>query len=200
MITLICTGGIGSGKSYVIRIFKALGVPCYIADDRAKQLYATDKKLLDGLIELLGNEILIDGAIDRKAMASKIFSDTGLLAKVNSIVHPRVLEDFIEWRELQRSNGEWLVLFESAIFIESPVFHGIEDKILVVKAPEHIRLERVIKRDGISEDQVRERMSRQLTDSEKIKKADYIVHTDGKRAVLPQIMDLLKNLKELNNI
>ena len=196
MICLVCTGGIGSGKSYAIKVFKALGVPSYIADQRAKELYETDSSLLGELVNLLGEEIIREGRLDKRAMAMKIFPDPNLLKKVNEIVHPRVLSDFLIWKESQMSLGEEVVVFESAIFFETPIFHGIEDKVIVVIAPEDVRIERVMKRDGITEDEVRERMSRQCSDEERVKGADFIIYTDGIKAVLPQISEILKRVTE----
>ncbi len=195
MITLVCTGGIGSGKSYVVRILSQLGIPSYIADSKAKDLYKTDKKLLTDMVNLLGDDIIESGEIRRDIIASKIFPDPVLLSKVNDIVHPRVLKDFEEWSRSMREDGRKIVVFESAIFFESPIFYHIADKIIVVIAPEEIRIERVIKRDGLSESLIRERMERQMPDSERVQKADYIIFTDGKRAVLPQITDILNKVK-----
>lgn len=115
MICLVCTGGIGSGKSYAIKVFKALGVPSYIADQRAKELYETDSVLLDELVSLLGKGIIREGHLDKREMALRIFPNPNLLKKVNEIVHPRVLSDFLIWRESQKSIGEEVVVFESAI-------------------------------------------------------------------------------------
>ena len=196
MICLVCTGGIGSGKSYAIKVFKALGVPSYIADQRAKELYETDSVLLDELVSLLGKGIIREGHLDKREMALRIFPNPNLLKKVNEIVHPRVLSDFLIWRESQKSIGEEVVVFESAIFFETPIFHGIEDKVIVVTAPEDVRIKRVMKRDGITEDEVRERMSRQCSDEERLKEADFVIYTDGKKAVLPQISEILKSVKE----
>jgi dephospho-CoA kinase len=195
MITLVCTGGIGSGKSYVVKILNRLGIPSYIADSKAKDLYKRDNQLLSDLVKLLGDDIVVHGELKRDVMASKIFPNPELLGKVNDIVHPRVLKDFEEWSRQMREQGKEIVVFESAIFFESPVFLHIADKVLVVTAPEDIRIQRVIKRDGISEDLIRERIERQMPDSERVLKADYVIFTDGKRAVLPQVTNLLHKLK-----
>lgn len=194
MICLVCTGGIGSGKSYAVRIFSKLGIPAYIADSRTKELYKNDKDLLNELVALLGNEILGDGVLRRDVMAAKIFGDPRLLKSVNDIVHPRVLADFENWRDEREKEGVELVIFESAIFFESSVFHHIAHKILVVSAPLDVRVKRVMKRDGLAKELVYQRMSRQIGDTEREEKADYIIYTDGKRAVLPQILNVLKDL------
>lgn len=121
-ICLVCTGGIGSGKSYTVKIFNSLGVPAYVADDRAKELYECDKVLLDSLVQLLGDEIVCDGKIIKEVMAAKIFPNPNLLSKVNDIVHPRVLADFKKWKLEQELKGFKVVLFESAIFLKHLYF------------------------------------------------------------------------------
>jgi dephospho-CoA kinase len=194
MVCLVCTGGIGSGKSYAIRVITRLGIPSYIADNRAKELYYTDKVLLRELKELLGDEIAPEGVIRRDIMAAKIFPNPELLTKVNDIVHPRVLADFEAWKIARGEDGADIVVFESAIFFESPVFHHIADKVMVVTAPEEVRIKRVIKRDKVSRELVTERMQRQCSERERLERADFIVYTDGKRAVLPQILQVLNQM------
>jgi len=194
MVCLVCTGGIGSGKSYALRVITRLGIPSYIADNRAKELYYTDKVLLRELIELLGDEIAPEGVIRREIMAAKIFPNPELLTKVNEIVHPRVLADFEAWKIARGEDGADIVVFESAIFFESPVFHHIADKVMVVTAPEEVRIQRVIKRDKVSRELVTERIQRQCSEKERLERADFIVYTDGKRAVLPQILQVLNQM------
>ena len=194
MVCLVCTGGIGSGKSYALRVITRLGIPSYIADNRAKELYYTDKVLLRELKELLGDEIAPEGVIRREIMAAKIFPNPELLTKVNEIVHPRVLADFEAWKIARGEDGADIVVFESAIFFESPVFHHIADKVMVVTAPEEVRIQRVIKRDKVSRELVKERMQRQCSERERLERADFIVYTDGKRAVLPQILQVLNQM------
>ena len=194
MVCLVCTGGIGSGKSYALRVITRLGIPSYIADNRAKELYYTDKVLLRELKELLGDEIAPEGVIRREIMAAKIFPNPELLTKVNEIVHPRVLADFEAWKIARGEDGADIVVFESAIFFESPVFHHIADKLMVVTAPEEVRIQRVIKRDKVSRELVKERMQRQCSERERLERADFIVYTDGKRAVLPQILQVLNQM------
>ena len=194
MVCLVCTGGIGSGKSYALRVITRLGIPSYIADNRAKELYYTDKVLLRELKELLGDEIAPEGVIRREIMAAKIFPNPELLTKVNEIVHPRVLADFEAWKIARGEDGADIVVFESAIFFESPVFHHIADKVMVVTAPEEVRIQRVIKRDKVSRELVKERMQRQCSEKERLERADFIVYTDGKRAVLPQILQVLNQM------
>lgn len=190
MFCFAVTGGIGSGKSYLVRLMSALGIPAYIADIRAKELYNTNRPLVCKLVNLLGEDIISENGVRRDIMASKIFSDPKLLEKVNNIVHPEVLNDFISWRERMEIIGHKFVIYESALFLETPGFRGIADKVIVVVAPEEERVRRVIKRDSITEEQVRARMERQWSDEERIRMADFIIFADGKRAILPQLMEI----------
>ena len=196
MFCFACTGGIGTGKSYVVRIFSALGIPAYIADDRAKELYEIDKGLLNKLVEVLGEEIVVDGVLQKRIMANIIFSNKELLKKVNHIVHPRLLEDFYAWRGEQERKGVDMIIYESAIFLETPIFHSIADKVIVVTAPVDVRIRRVIKRDGIDEKLVKQRINKQWSDEKRLKMADFIIFTDGKKAVLPQILRIIYEVKK----
>lgn len=191
MFCFAVTGGIGSGKSYLIRLMSSLGLPAYIADFRAKELYRTNVQLVKNLATLLGDEILSEDGIRKDVMASKIFSNPQLLEKVNSIVHPEVLRDFFKWRDSMVIEGHPAVIYESAIFLESPRFRSIADKVIVVVAPEEERIKRVMKRDSISEEHVRERMSRQWSDEKRVKMADFVIFADGKRAIMPQVIEIL---------
>ena len=199
--TLGCTGGIGSGKSYVSNIFAQLGYPVYYSDDRAKLLYDTDSELLQQMVELLGRDILNDGKIDRRIMASRIFADVQLLRRVEGYVHPAVLRDFKKWKREQEfeyaQKGQKLefVIFESAILLESPLVASCADKVLVVSAPYGLRIERVIARDGVTRAQVEERMARQWSDDRREALADFIIFADSKRALLPQIADVIEKMK-----
>ena len=132
VLTLGCTGGIGSGKSYVSRIFAQLGYPVYFSDDRAKLLYDTDSRLLGQMVGLLGEDILKDGKLDRGIVASRIFGSKELLAKVESFVHPAVLEDFERWKGeiCGKGNAPEFVIFESAILLETPLVKGCADKVM----------------------------------------------------------------------
>ena len=130
-------------------------------------------------------------------MAAKIFADKSLLSQVNSIVHPIVLEDFIEWKKEQSSKGTNFVIIESAIILEIPFFLDETDGVLVVTAPEDVRIERVTKRDGLSPEAVKTRMDKQMSDKERIDKADFVIFADGQRAVLPQVLEVYNRVNNL---
>lgn len=186
MKVLGCTGGIGSGKSYVANIFNRMGIPVYDSDNRAKALYDEDMLLRAGMVELLGEEIIKDGAIQRAVIADKIFRNQALLQRVESLVHPAVVRDFCNWKE---SFGESVpfVIMESAILMEKPLVKGCADRILTVSAPLELRIERVIRRDGVDKERVLARMAAQWSDQERESMADFTIFADGKRALLPQI-------------
>ena len=202
VLTLGCTGGIGSGKSYVSRIFAQLGYPVYFSDDRAKLLYDTDKKLLGQMVGLLGEEILKDGRLDRGVVASKIFGNRELLSQVESFVHPAVLADFERWKgEICREekNVPDFVIFESAILLETPLVKGCADKIMTVVAPYELRIERVIERDNATREQIEARIAKQWSDQQREALSDFIIFADSKQALLPQIVCVIDKMKEFRD-
>ena len=202
LLTLGCTGGIGSGKSYVSRIFAQLGYPVYFSDDRAKLLYDTDKKLLGQMVALLGEDILKDGRLDRGIVASRIFGNKELLAQVESFVHPAVLADFERWKGnicRDENNTPDFVIFESAILLETPLVKSCADKIMTVVAPYELRIERVIKRDNASREQIEARIAKQWNDEQREALSDFIIFADSKQALLPQIACVIQKMKEFRD-
>lgn len=181
------TGGIGSGKTTVCSIFAALGVPVYYADDRAKFLMANDPNLKKRIVEVFGDESFRDGKLNRAYLADRVFSSDSQLDLLNTLVHPAVAEDFKQW-VLQQHEVPY-VLKEAAILFESGSYRSVDGTVLVT-APEHIRIERVMKRDGVSKDAVLSRMSKQWTDEQKVTLADHIIENDGYQLVVPQVIEL----------
>lgn len=165
------TGGIGSGKTTVAGLFKALGVPTYIADVEAKKLSNTSKIIKRKLIKLLGNEAYSNGTLNRGFVADKIFKDPILLKKVNDIIHPKVAQHFNRW--VKKQNGPYCIK-EAAILFENGGYMNCDLTILVT-APKSERLRRVMLRDNISKEAVLERMSHQWTDTRKRKLADIVI-------------------------
>lgn len=179
------TGGIGSGKTTVARIFEALGIPVFIADDEAKKILHNNSDVKAGLVELFGNDVLNqDGSVNTTQMAEKMFPDASLRAKVNALIHPKVGAAFEAWREKQKAP---YVLKEAAILFETGSYKQNDFNILIT-APEKLRIERVMKRNGFSEAQVRERMKTQWTDEEKTPLADFVIENDGDQMLIPQVM------------
>ena len=190
---ILCTGGIGSGKSVAARVFRELGVPSYDCDRAAKELYDRDPRLLDELVRLCGDEILDDaGRLDRAAFSARIFSDAWLLSSVEALVHPAVIRDFEAWK--QRQQGA-LVLIESAILLEKPQFAGMMDYTLAVTAPEALRVARVMARDGVSEAQVRRRMAAQWSDAQRAERADFVWENNDRTALLPAVLSIIDKIK-----
>lgn len=197
MRTLAVTGGIGSGKSYVVRMFAALGVPVYDADSRTKGLYGSDPELLASLQSILGQDLVRDGVLDRQYMASRIFSDRDILSRVEAVVFPRVLRDFMTWknaREMEVAAGSGgnagFVIMESALYLEKPALAGSADKVLTVVCPVETRVERVMLRSGMTRAQVLERMSNQWSDARRISLSDFTVVSDFSHPLLPQVYDI----------
>lgn len=183
------TGGIGSGKSLISRIFSVLGIPVYVADDRAKWLIEHDPALRNSLTGLLGPEAYLpSGAYNRAWVASRVFDNPALLGEVNARVHPRVQQDGNDWTKLH-ANAPYL-LYEAAIMKQ-----GRFDKIIVVEAPEELRIKRVKKRDGRTEDAIRSIIARQASPGERSQLADYIIHNDDHQPVLRQVLDLDAKLR-----
>lgn len=190
---LLCTGGIGSGKSVVVRLFQALDIPSYDCDRAAKELYDRDPQLLAEVAALCGDEVLdAEGRLDRAALARKIFGDAALLAALEDRVHPAVIRDFEKWKEEQESA---LVVIESAILLEKPRFAGLMDYTVVVTAPEAVRIARVMRRDGLSEAQVRQRMAAQWSDEARLARADFVLENDNRQPLLPAILEIIDKIK-----
>ena len=194
--TLLVSGGIGSGKSYVIKTFNMLGIPSYDADSRARGLYDTDPGLLRAVVDAAGEEILCEGRLDRRALAAKIFSNPALRAEIEALVHPAVMRDFFIWRD---SFEDGIVIMESAILMEHPELLSQMDYRLTVNAPLDVRIRRVMERDGIGRDKVAERIACQWSDAQRAALSDFTIENDGVQAILPQIIAILDRIRQNNN-
>jgi dephospho-CoA kinase len=190
MIKIGITGGIGSGKSTITKIFSLLEVPVYDADSRAKWLQNNDSKLIKSTQTLLGEEAYKDGKLNSTYILSKIFKNSDLLAQLNSLVHPRVFEDFADW--CQQNSAKPYILKEAAIMFESDSYKTL-DKIILVTSPMELRIKRILERDPQrTEADVKAIISRQLSDEEKIAKADFIIENDEKKLLMSQVLELHK--------
>lgn len=192
-LVLLCTGGIGSGKSFVVKIFETLGVPAYDCDSSAKSIYDTDPELLSRLQEIAGEGVIRDGRLDRKAFAERLFADKELLRKVEALVHPAVIRDFEEWKGRQDSA---VVIIESAILLEKGPLARVADKVVSVVAPQNVRIGRVIERDHCTEAEVLSRMSRQWSDDQRVAASDWVINNDGEEPLLPQILNILETINK----
>ncbi|WP_294182560.1 dephospho-CoA kinase [uncultured Sphingobacterium sp.] len=180
------TGGIGSGKTFICKLFNAMAVPVYNADEEAKKLMNTDIRIKERLIAEFGAETYPDGKLDRAFLAQRIFSDSAKLELVNGIIHPIVIQEAKEWAAQQKSR---YTLKEAALLFESGSYKDLDYTILVT-APLSVRVQRVMKRDKVTEGQVMERINKQLADEEKLKLADFVIVNDGTTPLLPQVWNL----------
>ena len=181
MRTLAVTGGMGSGKSAVCALLSSRGIPVYDSDARTKRLYDEDPTLVPAVEKALELPLRdAEGRLDRRALAAAVFGDAGKLRALEAVVHPRVYEDFIRWRDAQPASAPFVVM-ESAIFLQKPLFRPLADKVLWVDAPLPRRLERIAARDGLSPESVQARMAAQRDDAGK---ADAVLVNDGDLASL----------------
>ena len=194
MIKVGITGGIGCGKTTVCKIFELLDVPVYYADDEAKKLLDSNEDVKKNIIKSFGNNVLDDlGNIDKKKLASLVFNDKAKLETLNSIVHPAINEHFLNWQK--KYSSKKYILKEAAILFESGAYKLV-DKVIAVIAPLELKINRAMKRDTITREQVMQRMSNQIKDEEIIKRSQFIIHNDEQQLLIPQIISLHKQLME----
>jgi dephospho-CoA kinase len=187
------TGGIGSGKSFIATIIERMGYPVYYSDVRSKELTNTHPIIRKGLIDLVGENVYFGGELDKKVLATAIFSNDELRLKVNQLIHPIVRQDFEDWANSQKSD---LIFNEAAILFETGAYRNFDATILVY-APEELRLKRVLKRDIITKNEVIARMNNQMNDNEKRKMTSLQILNDGESPILIQIEDIIERLKIL---
>ncbi len=190
MIVVGLTGGIGSGKSTIARLFEALGIPVYIADIQAKRLMNSSKAIRRELIKLFGDDAYIDNDLNRAYIASKIFKDDSLLTQMNAIIHPEVGLDFKRWLKKQHSK---YVIKEAAIIFEQQM-ESQYDYIITVTANTQDKIDRVIKRDGTTKDKVIAIMNHQISDEEKIKKSHFVIVNDHIEDAQKQVLKIHEKL------
>lgn len=186
------TGGIGSGKTTVARVFEQLGIPVYHADYWAKEIMNTDPLVKQRLKEIFGNAIYnSEDKADRKRIAEIVFSDKNKLIELNSVIHPAVWLHGENW--LKQHEDKPYILKEAAILFESGG-NKVVDKVIMVSAPEEIRIERVMKRDNVTREEVEARMANQWNDEKKIALSDFVIVNNDKQLVIPQVLDIHKQL------
>ncbi|MBP3551460.1 MAG: dephospho-CoA kinase [Alistipes sp.] len=195
MIKVAICGGIGSGKSTVCRMFAERGVALYDSDSRAKALMNESEELRRALVAEFGEECYADGALNRSYLASRVFGSAEQLEKLNSIVHPAVKADFLRWAEEQE--GDFCIL-ESAILFESG-FDAVVDKTVAVLAPLPLRIERAMKRDGASREQIEARVKAQMSDDELVARADFAIVNIHLEDVEKDVAELAYRFKMMNN-
>ena len=184
------TGGIGSGKSVVAKIFETLGIPVYNADTEARRLMNSDPGLKAGIISLFGAKAYGAGGLDRKYLSSIVFDDPAKLEELNRLVHPATIRDAEQWRQRQQSP---YVIKEAALLFESGANRSL-DAVIGVSAPEELRISRVMARDGISREEVMKRIQRQMDERKKMALCDQVIFNDEKELLIPQVLSIHSEL------
>lgn len=192
MLKVGLTGNIGSGKTLVCQIFKSLGVSVFYADKVARELYDYPE-IRTQVKQVFGDDVYnSDEKLISQKLARLVFHDETALRKINGIIHPGVVKEYMQW--LEKHADEDYTVHEAAILFES----GLEqefDHIIVISAPEQVRLQRVINRDGVDENDVKARIKNQWPEEKKVQKADFVIVNDGKQFLIPQILKIHNQLK-----
>ena len=195
MLKVGITGGIGSGKTTVCRVFEVLGIPVFYADDAAKSIMHTDALLREDIIEGFGKDsYTVNGDLDRAYIAAIVFSNKEQLDKLNALVHPAVFRAFESWVAEQKDVP--YVLKEAALLFESDAYKMCDQSILV-KSPEALKFERIMVRDQITLEEVRLRMDRQFSDEKKEKMADHLITNNEQLLLIPQILALHRHFIQM---
>ncbi|MEJ6982599.1 dephospho-CoA kinase [Pedobacter sp. P351] len=187
MLKIGITGGIGSGKTTVCKLFQLQNIPVFYADQQAKTIMQTDTRLVDDLKAEFGQDVYSkEGLLDRRKLGGLVFNDEQKLKQLNSLVHPAVFRAFDVWVKQQHAS---YVLKEAALLFESGSYKDC-DYVILVKSPKDLKVKRIIERDSISESDVLKRMNKQLSDEEKEKKSDFILYNDEKQMLISQVLKL----------
>lgn len=180
------TGGIGSGKTTVCRIFKVLGVPVFVADTAAKTLMESDAIIRHEINMIAGKDLYRSGHLDRRELANLIFNRPDMLQKVNSVVHPAVLQDFEEWAD--RAETPYVIM-EAAILFEAKA-DILVDRVVSISAPVEERISRVMRRSELSREEVIERINNQLEDDERDEQSFYVINNADNEMIIPEILKI----------
>jgi dephospho-CoA kinase len=186
MLKIGLTGGIGSGKTTVAKVFELLNVPVYYADEASKRLYHTDAALKAAIVKHFGAEIYVNDLLDRGRLAQLVFDAPEKLELLNTLVHPPTLRDAEQWMTRQAAP---YIIKEAALLFETGSA-GQLDYIIGITAPVPLRIKRVMDRDNISREQVQNRMDRQMDENIKMRLCDFIIHNDEQQMVIPQVLQL----------
>ncbi len=193
MLRIGLTGGIGSGKTTVAKLFETLGIPVYYADDAAKKLMNTHEKLKAALIEHFGARSYSQGELDRKYLAAIVFNDNEKLELLNSLTHPVTIQDAEEWMSRQTTP---YIIKEAALLFESGAAERL-DYVIGVYAPQHIRVKRVMERDGLAVEEIMKRISHQIDEEMKMKLCDFVISNNDQELLIPQVLGLHQKLTRM---
>ena len=186
MLRVGLTGGIGSGKSTVAKIFEVLGIPVYYADDASKKLMNDNEELKEKIKIHFGKKAYTNGLLNRAYLSSIVFNNEEKLALLNSIVHPATIKDAEEWMLKQTAA---YTIKEAALIFESGSQENL-DKVIGVYAPASVRIHRVMQRDKVSQEEVISRMKKQVDEEIKMRLCDYVVTNDEQELLIPQVLKL----------
>ena len=196
MLRIGITGGIGSGKTTVCRIFESLGIPVYYADEWAKWLTVHDPAVKSGIVAEFGENAYVDGQYNRAFIAGIVFKDAARLQVLNGLIHPALEQHSRHWHAQQDASLPY-TLKEAALMIESGSYRFL-DHLIMVTAPESLRIQRVMQRDGISEADVKARIARQMPESEKLAYANVVIHNDASRSLVAQVWKIHQQFKQMS--
>lgn len=184
------TGGIGSGKTTVAKVFELLGVPVYFADTASKLLYQTNQELIASIKQHFGEEMYEEKQLNRAKLAAAVFGNDEKLELLNSLVHPPTIKDAEDW--MMRQTAPYIIK-EAALLFEAGSASGL-DYIIGVQAPQHLRLKRAMDRDGAKREDILNRMKRQIDENIKMRLCDFVIKNDEQELVIPQVIALHNQL------
>lgn len=194
MLRIGLTGGIGSGKTTVARIFQSLGIPIYSSDIEAKRLMREDESVRSAIQLVFGADIYSNGVPDTRRLASIVFNDPAALEKLNQIIHPATIADANKWMHAQQAP---YIIKETALLFESGAAEGL-DLVVGVYAPQSLRIKRVMQRESVDRETVLARMNRQINEEIKRRLCDYIITNDEQQPLLPQVLALHETFLDLS--
>lgn len=195
MLKIGLTGGIGSGKSTVAKVFEVLGMPVYYADDAAKKLMNEEGPLKQQIQKIFGATAYRNGQLDRKYVADIVFKKPDKLQLLNALVHPATINDAQKWMQRQRTS---YAIKEAALIFESGAQQQL-DYVIGVYAPTPLRIQRTMQRDGITEEEVIARINKQLDENSKMQLCDFVIVNDEEQLLIPQVVEVHKKITALTN-
>ncbi len=195
MLKIGLTGGIGSGKSTVAKVFEVLGMPVYYADDAAKKLMNEEGSLKQQIQKIFGATAYRNGQLDRKYVADIVFKKPDKLQLLNALVHPATINDAQKWMQRQRTS---YAIKEAALIFESGAQQQL-DYVIGVYAPTPLRIQRTMQRDGITEEEVIARINKQLDENSKMQLCDFVIINDEEQLLIPQVVEVHKKITALTN-